>query len=159
MMLERLRKAAITFDTTVLLPLMRTISGTASEEQLRRGEAYRRTEVDLIAGWIAAAAERCILPHVLAETSNLLSQKSGRERRRNALAANLKEWSDASVSANDILPTADYRRFGATDAALLVWLAEAENRLVVTEDARLHVHAAHKGLNMVNFSHYREANT
>ena len=155
-MIEGVRNRDLAFDTSVLVPFVRSASGTATEEQRRTGQAYSPAEMSSLRGIVREARSCKMLPYVLAETSNLVSQKAAKEVRRAALQALVADWLDAEVKSEDVVRSPDFTEFGAADAALLIWLRQGTERAAITEDAKLWAIAAYGGLPMINFSHYRD---
>lgn len=147
----------IAFDTSVLVPLVRAVSGTSTSEERRTGQSYNESELAEIDRMVGAARSCRMLPYVLAETSNLVSQKAGKQTRREAVQRIVQDWLEGEVKIESVAKSDDFSEFGATDVALLIWLRADEKRTVITEDARLWARAAYEGLSIVNFSHFREA--
>ena len=94
------------------------------------------------------------IPQALAEASNLLGQKAGRDLRLARLRTLVTEVLEQFVPSRSAVAEDGYRYLGLTDAALLV-AAGDRSRTLLTMDALLHDSAARLGLKSVNFNHIR----
>ncbi len=98
------------------------------------------------------------MPYVLAESSNLLRQpRKGSEVRLEQLSRFVISSVEGDARMRDVVGQVEFRRLGATDAAILWYLIRKPRTCLLTVDLDLYLCAAGLKLRTVNFNHVRES--
>lgn len=124
----------------------------------KRLDAYRVTDYDVLISTIERFDKVLVIPNVLSEASNLLSQTGERTARalrlglREQIAGSLESYIPSQAAAE----RPEYQRLGLTDAALLQCLIFDSARTLLTADLELYLAAATSGRDAINFNHLRE---
>ncbi len=149
-------KAALTILDTNLMVLL--IVGLASQEYIlrhKRTQSYTVEDFLLLQDILARAPSVITIPHVLAETSNLVRQfaEPGRTRLCAVLQNFVVDCVETTVASKAAAGRPEFRFLGLTDAALLE--AQNDTSVLLTDDLDLYVASVSAGRQAINFSHLR----
>jgi hypothetical protein len=144
-------------DANLLVLLVVGDADPAFIEQHRRLGSVSKDDHVLLRDMLRRAPPMALVPHVLAETSNLLRQSA--EPRRSLFVEGLGRlilrFGEVEVSSSTAVREPVYSRLGLTDAVL--FRAARSGSTIVTVDLDLFVAAGKAGLSCVNFNHVRVA--
>lgn len=149
-------KAALTILDTNLMVLL--IVGLASQDYILRHKRTQTYTVDdflLLQGTLAQTPSIVTIPHVLAETSNLVRQfaEPGRTRICTVLQNFIFDCIETIVTSKAAARRSEFRLLGLTDAALLE--VQSDRSVLLTDDLDLYVASVSAGRQAINFSHLR----
>ncbi|MCF4125815.1 PIN domain-containing protein [Methylobacterium sp. SyP6R] len=149
-------KAALTILDTNLMVLL--IVGLASQDYIlrhKRTQTYTVEDFLLLQDTLAGTPSVVTIPHVLAETSNLVRQfaEPGRSRICAVLQNFVFDCIETTVASGAAARRPEFRLLGLTDAALLE--VQYETSVLLTDDLDLYVASVSAGRQAVNFSHLR----
>lgn len=156
-----MKAAPVILDTNLMVLL---VVGSASRDYVskhKRTQTYTIEDFSLLTRILAGAASIVTVPHVLAETSNLVRQfaEPGRTRICTVLESFIHDWVESPVASRTAAHRHEFRSLGLTDAALLTLQAEDDASVLasvlLTDDLDLYVASVSAGRQAVNFSHLR----
>lgn len=151
-----MKRIAVDANLLLLLIVGRTAPKWIGQHQ--RLKTYTAQDYKMLVEVIANARSLLVIPHCIAEASNLLPQGLT-EPLRASMFQSLKAMIDGSeeeyVASSRAAAEVSYTRLGITDAAWLVALNDRTTLL--TDDNELYIAASSRGSNVVNFSHLRMA--
>jgi hypothetical protein len=144
-------------DTNLLLLL---VVGRAAPQwigQHSRLKKYSVNDFNILVEAISKGRSLLVIPHCIAEASNLLPQGI-LEPLRSGLYQALKMFVDNCdeeyIPSSHAATQDAYLRLGITDAA---WLSALnEQTILLTDDNDLYLAASNFGHEVINFSHYRQ---
>jgi hypothetical protein len=150
-------------DTNLLLLY---IVGLANRDYIgvhRRLSGYDGTDFELPVQTISIFSDIVLLPHVLAEVSNLARQTPN-PMMRSRIQEKLKELVEATaeipISSRDGVRRDEFDDYGVTDAVILQLCSLNHSEVsfwLLTADHRLAVQAEILGYDVMNFAHLRES--
>lgn len=157
-LISKYRSRGILVDTNLLMLLFVGAYDRDQVERTRRvRDRFRAVDFDILVGLLDQFETRVTTPHILTETSNLLSQQlSGHIRTRvfAIFAAFVgDEWSEQRAHASDLVNVPAFLQFGLTDIAIAD--AATDSYLVLTDDAPLADHLGRLNIDVLNFNHIR----
>ena len=145
----------LVLDANLLVLLVVGLVGEELISKHKRLNAYDVTDFRRLRAIVAAAPKLLFVPHILAETSNLIRHVD--EPRRTefmlSLGALIEATEERPVASRTVVHEAGYCRLGLTDAVLLSLLDGT--RLLLTVDLHLYLEASKAGAHAVNFNHER----
>lgn len=142
-------------DTNLLLLLIVGDVDPNWLEKHRRTRQYTPEDYTALEALLRHFTALATTPHILAETSNLLSQTDvpRRIRLRERLADYVALAEEVTTSADSIVIHRAYVRVGITDVAIR--LAAAGHHLVLTDDVALYLMLLEENIDVINFTHHR----
>lgn len=152
----------IFFDTNILLLYIVGLTNKDIIPKHKKLSTFTAADFDLICTIISTRFERILVtPHVLAETSNLLSYHNDPEKTQIMLAFALmiteQTFFELYKPSNEYIDTyvQDYlfHRLGLTDCGILESIPHGASLL--TEDLDLYSSAMGKEINALNLNHFR----
>ena len=150
-------RPAVFIDSSLLVLLVVGRVGLSLITKHRRLRDYTHEDYDVLASWLGLVDRVLVIPNVLTETSNLLSQHADPERARffkmlRFLIQETEEIMVASVEAsgNDV-----FERLGLTDAALLQVITREAPLMTVDFDLYIAAQKKEPGA-AINFNHLRQ---
>lgn len=155
---ERYRRKGILVDSSLLVVYL---IGRFDRKQLANCRAIKSSftfkEYDLLASFIGQCEPLITTPHVLTEVSNLAGKlpTSLHHRFRKFFRQVIEALFEERIPAVEIASDDTFIKFGLADSAIA---KIAPGRyLILTEDAALSGFLHRKGVDVINFSHYRIA--
>ena len=132
------------------------VVGITSERLIpihKRTKTYTLKQYHLLKEIIGNTREFVIVPHIIAETSNLVSQTNEHDALR--LRSKLKQFADYAfesyIPSSEGFTDPSYLRLGVIDAILVISCARGAT--VLTADAGVYAEASSRGASVVNFWH------
>jgi hypothetical protein len=147
-------------DTNLLILLVVGGTSRAYIEKHKRLKSFTVKDFDLLTELLFRIESIITTPNVLTETSNLLAQieEPVRSEIFNTFSKNIKMIEEIYIDSKIASQQKEFTRLGLTDAALLVVLRDSASTLITT-DLGLYLAASDRGLKVINFNHYRDANS
>ncbi len=157
-LISQYRTRGVLVDTNLLLLLLVGIYDRTRVERTKRlRDKYRAEDLDILVAVLDQFQTRVTTPHILTETSNLLSQVlSGYVKTEVfSLFAGLvsTEWSEQSAASSALVTVPEFLRLGLADIAISE--AARGSYLVLTDDAPLATHLATLNVDALNFTYLR----
>ncbi len=145
----------LVLDTNLLVLLVVGLVGEELIERHKRLNAFNVGDFRQLVGIVETASKLLFVPHVLAETSNLV--RSVEEPRRTNVTALLGRLigttEERPVASQAVVNDTTYLRLGLTDAVLLSLVDRTHTLLTVDFD--LYLAASRAGGNARDFNHER----
>lgn len=146
----------IALDTNLLVLL---IVGSTSRKYIaihKKLKAFTVEDFDLLIDILKSAKQIAVTPHVLAETSNLITYIN--DPAKSEILSKFKLFIEKNpeiyVRSLDASQQREFSRLGLTDAVIMEL---AKTKLpVLTADLALYLAASQAGLQVENFNHIRE---
>lgn len=123
----------------------------------KRLRSFSPADFDRLLGFIREAGVLVTTPNALTEVSNLAHfglHEPLRSEVMRSLAAVIASMRETYVASNHIVTFDEFLRLGLTDTAWLACLGPTD--LLLTADLDLHLAARSRGLNTINFNHWRD---
>ena len=145
----------IILDSNLLVLLIVGLTDPNLISKHKRTKSYEKEDFDLLAKIIYNYDQVVLNPHILTETSNLVSQigEPTMSLLRKTLLALLEEQKEVFQESIDIGKHTSFIRLGLTDCAILN-IIKSELPLI-TVDLDLYLMAVKENENTVNFNHLR----
>ncbi len=145
----------IILDSNLLVLLIVGLTDPNLISKHKRTKSYEKEDFDLLAKIIYNYDQVVVTPHILTETSNLVSQigEPTMSLLRKTLLALLEEQKEVFQESIDIGKHTSFIRLGLTDCAILN-IIKSELPLI-TVDLDLYLMAVKENENTVNFNHLR----
>lgn len=146
----------IILDSNLLVLLIVGLTDTNLIPKHKRTKSYEKEDFELLASILSNYDQVVVTPHILTETSNLVSQigEPVMSLLRKTLLNLLEVQKEEYQPSIDIGKHTSFLRLGLTDCAILS-IIKSELPLL-TVDLDLYLMAAKKNKNTVNFNHLRE---
>jgi hypothetical protein len=152
---SRHRGTGILVDSNLLLLLLAGLCDRSLVTKLKRLNAYRLEDFDLLFSFCRLFERTVTTPHILTEVSNLSEKGEASVVRlffeflsRHFMKLH-EHYEQSAVLAQDTL----FVRFGLADSGLSK--ASADGLLVLTDDLRLYAALERRGAPAINFNHLR----
>jgi len=145
----------IILDSNLLVLLIVGLTDPNLISKHKRTKSYEKEDFDLLAKILSKYDQVVVTPHILTETSNLVSQigEPTMSLLRKTLLALLEEQKEVFQESIDIGKHTSFIRLGLTDCAILN-IIKSELPLI-TVDLDLYLMAVKENENTVNFNHLR----
>ena len=149
----------ILLDTNVLVLVAVGLTNIEYIPKHKRLQAFDEQDFRIVSSLIEQSSGVVFCPNILTETSNLVRYIGDPMRSEIAatLASMTRRTEERFVASSDAMNRPEYNRLGLADAVLLT-LAET-GATVLTDDLGLYIAATTKGLNAINYNHFRELRT
>lgn len=146
----------IILDSNLLVLLIVGLTDPNLISKHKRTKSYENEDFDLLANILSNYDQVVVTPHILTETSNLVSQigEPTMSLLRKTLLALLEEQKEEFQPSIDIGKHTSFLRLGLTDCAILK-IVKSELPLI-TADLDLYLMAVKENENTVNFNHLRQ---
>lgn len=155
-LIGRYRNAGVLVDSNLLVLYL---VGAYDPRQLgrhSRTEQFAPEDFYVLLAFLQHFERIVTTPHVLAETSNLMGQLTGRVRAEcfALLANSVALMHEHHTLATTIVVNPAFTQFGITDAALSD--ASPDTYLVLTDDLPLFGYLSNRGVDVLNFNNIRQ---
>lgn len=147
----------LAIDSNILVLLVVGMAGRTWIAPHKRLDRYSTRDFDDVVHFVLQARSVVLLPHVLAETSNLATSDVGeisRGRILGVLANLIAKFGEHVVPSRTAIQENGYRWLGLTDAALLV--AATAGATILSDDRNLQIAARRANLRVVTVDDLRE---
>ncbi len=147
----------VILDTNILLLL---VIGTVARDHIERfrrtRDRFEREDFDLLSDSLRHFSTLVTTPHVLTETSNLISSlhEPYLSEARRVLASFITAAEEEHTASKSLVGHHAYALFGLTDTGLAD--AARGGTVVLTDDAPLHAFLVGIGAETWNFNHLRD---
>ena len=147
----------IIIDTNLLLLFIVGLTDCHLIGKHKRTKNFEVADYDLLLNCLSMYQEIVVTPHILTETSNLLSQapESTALSLRIMLSELLKTQKEEFESSSEVIKHDSFLRLGLTDSAI-IRLVERGIPLI-TVDLDLYLSAVKHNPNVINFTHLQQA--
>lgn len=156
--MSRYRSSGILVDTGLLLVLYVGLYDPQQVERFRRTrQSFSRKDFEYILSFVDQFERVVTTPHILTEVSNFLGQLHGKVR--DGCFATFSQHVASATTHEHLTPAralagaAEFVPLGITDTSIIE--AAAESHLVLTTDYRLHGRLISKGIDALNYNHFR----
>ncbi len=158
LLVRRHGRAAVFFDTNILLLLVVGFYDRQLISQFKRTLSYTPEDYDLVDAFVGEFENIVTTSSVLTEVSNLAGQLNSALRSRcfEVFARYIELLDERNVESSAVARLPEFTRFGLTDAASLQ--ISAGSMIVLTDDFRLSGYMESRGLPVLNFTHLRTSN-
>ncbi len=149
----------IILDTNLLLLWIVGLTDRSLIGKHKRTKTFEIADFDLLVSVLSGYHEIVVTPHILTETSNLLSQTtaSSATAMRAKLSDFLKTQREEFEPSSDVMKHKTFFRLGLTDCAI-IRLVEKNIPLITADlDLYLAASAVKHNSNVINFTHLRQA--
>lgn len=155
-LIGRYRNSGVLVDSNLLLLYL---VGAYDPRQLgrhSRTEQFAPEDFDLLLAFLQQFERIVTTPHVLAETSNLMGQLTGRVRAGcfALLAEIVARMHEHHTPATTIVVNPAFAQFGVADTA--IYDASPSTYLVLTDDLPLSGYLRNRGVDVLNFNNIRQ---
>jgi hypothetical protein len=150
-------KRGIVVDTNLLLLLFVGSFDKEGIESFKRTNEFTPRDFELLDGILSHFGTIITTPTILAETIAFCGSypKSNKQDYYEHFATALQVYDEQYTASRDLAADANWYPFGLTDCAI-IHLAMAKH-LVITVDLKLWALLEKKGLDAINFNHWRLA--
>lgn len=146
---------AVCLDANLLVLLVVGLTSRTYIKSHKRLSAFAEEDYDLLLFQLTQYSEILFIPHVLAETSNLIKDIS--DPARTSIFKNfegvIKRYDEKYVESKHGAAQKEFIRLGMTDSILLI--TQNPNLTLLTTDVGLYLAVAQRSGNVVNFNHLR----
>lgn len=146
----------IILDSNLLVLLIVGLTDPKLISKHRRTKSYEKEDFELLTDILSNYDQVVVTPHILTETSNLVSQtgEPAMSLLRKTLMCLLEDQKEEYQPSIDIGKHTSFLRLGLTDCAILKIIKD--ELPLITADLDLYLMAAKKNKNTVNFNHLRQ---
>lgn len=146
----------IVIDSNLLVLLVVGLTDLNLVGKHKRTKSFEAADYKLLADSLANFDQIVVTPHILTETSNLVSQvgEPAMSALRTTLAKLLETQKEEFESSSEVAKHHWFPRLGLTDCAILNLVA---NKMpLITTDLDLYLAAAKENDKAINFNHLRQ---
>lgn len=148
---------SVLVDTSLLVLLVVGATDRNIIRRHKRTKSFIPRDYDELTSRLATFREFWVTSHSLAETSNLLKQTDRVKARAllHCLAIYCGNAHESHVNKELIFEFPNYLRFGVTDSGFIQTSEQVS--LSITADLELYLAISERGMNVINFNHFRES--
>lgn len=147
---------SIIIDTNLLVLLIVGKTNPNLIEKHKRTRIFQREDYNLLINILMNYDEIVVTPHILTETSNLISQtdESTGKALKKTLSGLLQSQREEFEPSVDLAKHHAYLKLGLTDSAIIK--LTASDIPLITTDLKLYLEASKSNKNTINFNYLRQ---